>query len=122
MGRTILALIAASLACSGAAQPAEVPDQGHGRELPEGAANLDFVIFNRTGQTIIAVSISPAREEEWSADILVQREVPPGERAAASYTRDVELCRWDVRVIYQGGRRQSWPAVDLCATVRVELR
>jgi hypothetical protein len=103
-----------------ALQPPEgEPD---GRELAAGAANLDFIIVNRTGRTIEALSISPAGEESWSDDILVQREVPEGERAAASYSRDVELCRWDVRVTFEGGDRRSWPAVNLCDTIRVELR
>jgi hypothetical protein len=96
--------------------------ESDGRELAAGAANLDFIIVNRTGRTIEALSISPAGEESWSDDILVQREVPEGERAAASYTRDVELCRWDIRVTFEGGDRRSWPAVNLCDTIRVELR
>lgn len=104
------------------AQPEPPPDPGYGRELPETAANLDFIIVNKTGQTIVRLEISPAGDESWSDNILVQRDVPPDERAAASYTRDVELCRWDIRVTYEGGNRQSWPRVDLCETVRVELR
>ena len=101
--------------------PAE-SDGIHGRELAEGAANLDFIIVNRTGQTIHELSISPAGEESWSDNLLAAREVPPDERAAAAYTRDVELCSWDVRVTYEGGHRQSWPRIDLCETIRVELR
>ena len=103
------------------AQPPE-GDGDTGRELAQGSANLDFVIVNRTGQTITALSISPRGEEDWTGNILVHREVPPDERAAAAFSRDVELCRWDIRVTYQGGRRQSWPAIDLCDTIRVELR
>ena len=93
-----------------------------GRELPEESANLDFIIVNRTGQTIVELNISPRGEESWSDNLLHYPEVPDQERAAASYSRDVELCRWDVRVRYVGGSRRSWPAVNLCDTVRVELR
>jgi hypothetical protein len=114
-------LLAAALALS--AQPPEPEgDSIGGRELPEGSANLDFVIINHTGQTIIELSISPRGEESWSRNLLHHRDVPDNERAAASFSRDVELCRWDVRVTYQGGRRQSWPAINLCDTIRVELR
>ena len=98
-------------------------DPGSGTELPESSANLDFIMVNHTGQTIVELNISPAGEESWSDNLLHSPEVPDQERAAASYTRDVELCRWDIRVRYQGsGNRQSWPAVNLCETVRVELR
>jgi hypothetical protein len=93
-----------------------------GRELAEGSANLDFIIFNRTGQTITSLSISPRGEESWSDNLLRHREVMDNERAAAAYTRDVELCEWDVKVTYESGRLQSWPAIDLCDTTRVELR
>ena len=113
-------MLAPLLFLAAALQPPEgEPD---GLELGPGAANLDFIIVNRTGRTIEALSISPAGEESWSDDILAQREVPDGERAAASYTRDVELCRWDVRVTFEEGDRRSWPAVNLCDTIRVELR
>jgi len=123
MRKTVLASLALSLAGAAAAQPRELPIDGYGRELPEGAANLDFVLVNRTGQTITAVNITPSGEEApWSDDILVQREVPSGERAAVSYTRDVELCRWDIRVTYSNAQRRTWPLIDLCRTVRVELR
>lgn len=98
-------------------------DPGSGSELPETSANLDFIMVNHTGQTIVELNISPAGDESWSGNLLHYPEVPDQERAAASFSRDVELCRWDIRVRYQGsGNRQSWPAVNLCETVRVELR
>jgi hypothetical protein len=97
-------------------------DSSSGTELPESSANLDFVMLNRTGQTIVELNISPAGEESWSDNLLHYPEVPDQERAAASYARDVELCRWDVRVRFPSGQRRSWPAINLCDTVRVELR
>lgn len=102
--------------------PAPESDPGSGTELPETSANLDFIMVNHTGQTILELNISPAGDESWSDNLLHYPEVQDQERAAASFSRDVELCRWDVRVRYQGGNRQSWPAVNLCDTVRVELR
>jgi hypothetical protein len=119
-------LLLLGLALSGSAalaQPGGAPDPGSGRELPEGSANLDFILVNRTGRTIVDVQITPSGEGSgWSDDILVQREVPNVERAAASYTRDIELCRWDVRATFEGGAQRVWPRIDLCNTVRVELR
>jgi hypothetical protein len=113
-------LLVAALAFS--SQPEPESDSIGGRELAESSANLDFIIINHTGQTIVELNISPRGEESWTGNLLHYPEVPPDERAAASFSRDVELCRWDVRVTYQGGHRQSWPAVNLCDTVRVELR
>ena len=115
---TLLLLCSAS----GARAQEREGDSVGGRELAEGSANLDFVIVNHTGQTITALSISPQGEESWTDNLLVHRDVPPDERAAAAFARDVELCRWDIRVTYQGGRRQSWPGINLCDTIRVDLR
>jgi hypothetical protein len=116
-------LLAALLALGAqASQPQPEGDPGSGTELPESSANLDFVILNRTGQTIVELNISPAGDESWSDNLLRYPEVEDQERAAASFTRDVELCRWDIRVRFPSGQRRSWPAVDLCDTVRVELR
>lgn len=125
MRKIVLGLIAFSFSGAALVQPPRaLPlEDGYGSELPDGAANLDFILVNRTGRTITAVNITPSGEEApWSQDVLVQREVPSGERAAVSYTRDIELCRWDVRVTYANGQRRTWPLVDLCRTVRVELR
>jgi hypothetical protein len=108
-------------AATGNAASAEDGGTG-GRELPEGSANLDFIVVNRTGQTITALSISPEGEEDWTHDILVPRDLPTDERGAASFSRDVESCVWDIRATYESGRRQSWPRVNLCDTLRVELR
>ena len=104
------------------AQPPERPDPGYGRELPEGSANLDFVVVNRTGQTIRQVQITPEGDEQWTPNVMVQRELPDQERSAVSFSRDVEQCRWDLRVTFENGNRRSWPRVNLCETVRVELR
>lgn len=112
---------AAPAANASAPAPAEGDGTG-GRELAEGSANLDFIVVNRTGQTITAVDISPRGEESWTGNLLAQRDVPPDERAAATFSRDVEQCLWDVRATYEGGRRQSWPGINLCDTIRVELR
>src|SRR5688572_10475375 len=105
-------LLAALLALGAQASRPE-PDPGNGRELPETAANLVFVILNRTGQTIVELNISPAGDESWSDNLLRYPAVEDQERAAASFTRDVELCRWDVKVRFQNGSRRSWPAVNL---------
>ncbi len=117
-----LALVLA-LTCAGPAVAQSAGDASSGRELPEGAANLDFIVVNRTGRTITAIAITPRGEgAPWSEDILAPRDLPDGERGAASYTRDIELCRWAIRATFADGRTRDFPAVNLCETIRVELR
>jgi hypothetical protein len=125
--QVILLAAALALSAQGGKPAAQAPepqsDPGSGTELPETSANLDYIMVNHTGQTIVELNISPAGDESWSDNLLHYPQVEDQERAAASFSRDVELCRWDIRVRYQGsGNRQSWPAVNLCETVRVELR
>jgi hypothetical protein len=91
---------------------------------------LDFIAFNRSGRTIIALSIRPvegplaagAPETPWSANILTQRELPDAQRAAAHYEADIELCTWQVRATFADRQTRDYPAVNMCETIRVDLR
>jgi len=91
---------------------------------------IDFIAFNRTGRTVTALAIRPdegplapgARATPWSANILSQRELPDGQRAAAHYEADIELCRWRVRASFADRQSRDYPAVNLCETIRVDLR
>ncbi len=91
---------------------------------------IDFILFNRTGRTIAALSIRPdegplapgAPETPWSANILSKRELPDGQRAAAHHEADIELCRWQVRATFADRQSRDYPSVNLCETIRVDLR
>ena len=91
---------------------------------------VDFIAFNRTGRTVTALAIRPEEGEPgvgtpadpWSANILTQRELPDGTRAAAHFEADIELCRWQLRATFADRQTRDYPAVDLCNTIRVDLR
>lgn len=91
---------------------------------------MDFIAFNRSGRTITALSIRPdegplaagATENAWSDNILTQRELPDSQRAAAHYEADIELCTWQVRATFADRQTRDYPAVNLCETIRVDLR
>ena len=91
---------------------------------------IDFLAFNRTGRTVTALSIRPDEgepgagtpEDPWSANILAQRELPDGTRAAAHFEADIELCRWQLRATFADRQTRDYPAVNLCNTIRVDLR
>ena len=91
---------------------------------------LDFIAFNRTGRTVTALSLRPdegplapgAPETPWSDNVLSQDELPDGQRAAAHYEADIELCRWQLRVTFADRRTRDYPGVNLCETIRVDLR
>jgi hypothetical protein len=91
---------------------------------------LDFIAFNRTGQTVTALAVRPEEErlapgapqDPWSANVLAQSELPDGQRAAAHYEADIELCRWQLRATFAGGKTRDYPGTNLCETIRVDLR
>ena len=91
---------------------------------------IDFIAFNRTGRTLTGLAIRPdegpldagAQETPWSDNILAQRELPDGSRAAAHYEADIEICRWQLRATFADRRTRDFPSVDLCNTIRVDLR
>ena len=91
---------------------------------------LDFIVFNRTGRTIRAISIRPDEGPldpgvpgpPWGENILVQGELPDGQRAASHYEADLELCTWQVRATFEDGLTRDYPTVNLCETIRVDLR
>lgn len=93
---------------------------------------IDFIAFNRTGRTVTALSLRPdegppdgppgAPEAPWSENALTGTELPDGTRAAVHFEADIELCRWQVRATFADRRTRDYPSVDLCATIRVDLR
>lgn len=91
---------------------------------------IDFIAFNRTGKTVTALAIRPEEgepgvgtpEDPWSPNVLAQRELPDGTRAAAHFEADIELCRWQLRATFADRQTRDYPAIDLCNTIRVDLR
>jgi hypothetical protein len=91
---------------------------------------IDFIAFNRTGRTIAALSIRPdegplapgASQDPWSANVLAQSELPDGQRAASHFEADIELCRWQLRATFADRKTRDYPGVNLCDTIRVDLR
>jgi hypothetical protein len=91
---------------------------------------IDFIAFNRTGRTVTALAIRPdegtldpgAEPTAWSGNVLAQRELADGTRAAAHFEADIELCRWQLRATFADRRTRDYPAVNLCDTIRVDLR
>lgn len=91
---------------------------------------IDFIAFNRTGRTMTALAIRPEEgepgigtpENPWSDNILAQTELPDGTRAAAHFEPDIEICRWQLRATFADRQTRDYPAVNLCNTLRVDLR
>jgi hypothetical protein len=129
--------LAFALAASGGAavagQGAPSGSASWGAAEPEDEAShrgLDFIAFNRTGRTVAALALRPDEgpldpgvpEAPWSDNVLTQPELPDGQRAAAHYEADIELCTWQLRATFADGASRDYPTVNLCETIRVDLR
>jgi hypothetical protein len=90
---------------------------------------IDFIAFNRTGREVAALAMRPdegpldpgVADSPWSDNVLAQDALPDGQRAAAHYEADIELCRWQLRATFAGGRTRDYPGVNLCENIRVDL-
>lgn len=91
---------------------------------------VDFIAFNHTGRSITAIAVRPDEgpldpgvpENPWGENVLVQSELPDGQRSAVHLEPDIELCTWQIRATFDDGDTRDYPTVDLCETVRVDLR
>ena len=128
-----LALAAAGGAAAATGQTAPSGNASWGAAEPEDEAahrGLDFIAFNRTGRTVAALALRPdegpldpgAPETPWSGNVLTRTELPDGQRAAAHYEADIELCTWQLRATFADGTSRDYPTVNLCETIRVDLR
>ena len=115
----LAALLWVALAAS--AQPAKPPALDL-QPTQAGAApargNPSFVLVNRSGRTIQAAFASLSTDNNWGSDRLGASVVlPTGQRF------DVRLpegpCEWDLRVVYDDGRREDRMRQNLCAVTEV---
>jgi len=115
----LFALLWAAVAAS--AQPSKPPAlvvQPTQASTVPARGNPSFVLVNRAGRTIVAAFASLSTERNWGDDRLGANVVlPPGQRF------DVRLpegpCEWDLRVVYDDGRREDRMRQNLCAVTEV---
>ncbi len=85
--------------------------------LPALAQDPSFQLVNNTGRTINEVYASPSSQSDWGRDRLGNDVLPNGR------TRAMRLpsgeCRWDVRVVLEGGQAEERRNLDLCNTQRL---
>jgi S1-C subfamily serine protease len=107
-------------AVAASAQPSKPPAlevQPTQASAPPARGNPSFVLVNRSGRTIQAAYASLSTERNWGEDRLGTSVLPPGQRF------DIRLpegpCEWDLRVVYDDGRREDRMRQNLCAVTEV---
>jgi hypothetical protein len=85
---------------------------------PAHAENWDFVLVNKTGKTIKMVEISLVGAADWKKDKREEDQGPgaikPGDDYTVHFEKEANVCKYDVRMTFDGDNQLIWPAFDVC--------
>jgi len=96
MRRTMLVLLLATLAAG-----------------PAAAQDPSFRVVNNTGKTVNEVYASPVTANGWGHDRLGSEIIGPGSSQVIRLPVDGQ-CRYDIRIVYQGGTAEERRDQDTC--------
>jgi hypothetical protein len=86
------------------------------------AGDQDFTLVNRTGYTIEQVYVSPIKAKDWQEDVLGRDVLDDGESVDIRFNKREEVCRWDLKVVYDDGEEAVWSDFNLCEVSRITIR
>jgi hypothetical protein len=89
--------------------------------LPVYTADQDFTLVNATGVTIDEVYVSPVAAKDWQEDVLGEDVLEDGEEVEISFSRDEDVCAWDIMIKDTDGNEIYWKKIDLCEHSRITL-
>ncbi len=82
----------------------------------------DFVLYNKIGQKIAELYISPTTTDEWEEDVLGVDLLDNGDDVTIHFPRDEDECMWDFKVVTEDGNSIVWTKIDLCKASEVTLQ
>ncbi|MDO9270232.1 MAG: hypothetical protein Q7T96_14100 [Methylobacter sp.] len=85
-------------------------------------AKQDFTLVNKTGYTIDEVYVSPHSTNDWLDDVLGQDVLGDGENAKIKFHSANEICKYDLKVIYDDKEEVEWTDIDLCEEEKITIR
>lgn len=85
------------------------------------AGDQDFKLFNATGYTIEQVYVSPIKSSDWEEDVLGRDVLSDGENVHIRFPKRENVCRWDLKVVYDDGEEAIWNDFNLCETSRITI-
>ncbi len=90
-----------------------------------GSARLNqtrvFKFFNRSGQTVVNLYLSPSHHSNWGRDILGDYVLPNGTTFDGSIRPNLDGCRYDIRAIFADGRESEAAYYDACSTSGINI-
>lgn len=85
------------------------------------AADQDFTLVNRTGYTIEQVYVSPIKARDWEEDVLGRDVLDDGDVVNIRFSKREDVCRWDLKVVYDDGEEAEWSDFNLCEVSRITI-
>lgn len=84
---------------------------------PAHAEDWDFVLINKTSQSIKQVELTPSGSDAWSkwrTEEGISSEIKPGADYTVHFSKDAKACRFDVRVTFADDSTAVVPALNVC--------
>lgn len=85
------------------------------------AAIQDVDVMNNSGETILAVYLSPEYRPDWGRDLLGNEILEDGWMLEKRFNRDQGYCTYDVMVTFSDGSKMTKADVDLCTVSILEV-
>jgi hypothetical protein len=80
----------------------------------------DFTLVNESTVVITYAYVSSSSSTSWANDVLGDQVLRPGGRVNVTFTNFTQGdCKYDIKVVGQGGEEGYLWAVDLCSTATV---
>jgi hypothetical protein len=84
-------------------------------------AKQDFTLVNKTGYTIDQVYVSPSSANNWLDDVLGQDTLGDGENAKIKFHSSNDICKYDLKVIYDDKEEVEWSDINLCEEEKITI-
>src|SRR5215471_3600126 len=82
----------------------------------------DFTLYNRTGQAITEMYVSPASQDEWGEDILGIDVLANGESTTIHFSPKERAAKWDIKLVDEDGKPHMRYAFNLLDIDEITVR
>ncbi len=86
------------------------------------AGQQDFSIVNKTGYALKHIYVSENNNNSWDEDILGRDVLEDGEEFEVAFGKAENVCKWDMKVVYDDGESAVWQGLNLCQITKLTLK
>ncbi len=90
--------------------------------FPAVAGDQDFTLKNQTGYTIEQVYVAASKSNDWEEDVMGDDVLKTGANVDITFDAAENVCRFDIKVVYDDKEEAIWSNLDLCTISAVTVR